>query len=89
MHSSLFVVRALFTGSRARFAAVVPQKVAKTAVSRTKIRRKIYEAVGLIYVEVKQPVHVIIMAKTPVLTAPFSDIVDDLKKIFVKVGIMK
>jgi ribonuclease P protein component len=89
LHSPLFLVRVL-PGKNARFAAVAPQKIAKTSVMRHKIRRQIYAAIQ----ELKKsasfsPAQVLIIAKDAIHTSTPGDRSSSLKEVFVKAGIIK
>jgi len=95
-HSPLFLMRALQTGEGpARVAAAVPVKVARKAVSRNAMRRKVYEAVRTLLSDIKEGLHVILFAKTinaPTdLKKPLTGalISNDLKGLFVKAGILR
>ncbi|MFA6143013.1 MAG: ribonuclease P protein component [Candidatus Omnitrophota bacterium] len=92
-HSTLFLIRVLKTGSGIKVAAVAPQKAAKKAVDRNKMRRKIYEAVvpPLSKYDGKSATgyHVIVFAKPAAAAAEFKDIVSDINTVFVKAGILK
>ena len=89
-HSSLFLARILVGQSEIRVAAVAPQKIAKTAVERSKIRRKIYEGVRSLRADILPNEHILIFAKTAsVASSSQTNIKNDLKILFVKAGIMR
>ncbi|MFA6315494.1 MAG: ribonuclease P protein component [Candidatus Paceibacterota bacterium] len=90
-HSSFFILRAYrdngIEGSR--IAAVVPVKVAKTAVLRNRFRRKIYEAIGPLYPALLTNIHGIVFAKSDLLKAKTVDLEKDIRDLFVKGGLLK
>jgi len=91
VHSPLFLLRySIENGSGgSKFAAVAPQKVAKKATERNKIRRKIYEAVKFNYSKVKNDVKGAIFAKKKLDGVDFDDLAEEIKQLFVKAAIMK
>ncbi len=91
VHSPFFVLRFVYEEKKQlpRLAAVAPQKIFRTAVRRNKARRQIYEAVRSLYEGLPPKVSIIIFAKNPVITAPFTEIIQALKEIFVKAGLMR
>lgn len=88
-HSPFFLVRWLSTDEKTRIVGVVSQKVAKTAVGRGTLRRKIYRAVGPIHSSLKSGIHMIIFAKNPAQEAEAAVLEADLKQLFVKAQIMR
>lgn len=91
MHSPLFLVRILNKGgaSPARFAAVVPVKVAKTSVLRHLVRRRTYEAVRPLMARVSPGNSVILFAKPPALPLKPAEMQPEIRNIFVKAGILR
>jgi ribonuclease P protein component len=89
IHSSLFLVRVLGGQSDMRVAAVAPKKVAKIAVERNKIRRKIYEAVRKLKLESSSNFHILIFAKPTIMKSTQLEIDNDLKTLFVKGGLLR
>src|SRR3989344_5648297 len=53
-HSSLFILKLLKTIGPSRFSVSVPKKVAKSAVERNKIRRRVYSAIRILYPNIKE-----------------------------------
>jgi ribonuclease P protein component len=88
-HSSLFLVRALVGQKDTRVAAVASKKIAKTAVGRNSIRRKIYTAVRPIKDVLVTGVHIALFAKAGILQASNDEITNDLKNLFVKVALLR
>ena len=89
VHSPLFVLRVLPSTGATRIAAIAPKKFAKTAVSRNKIRRSIYNAVRPIFPTINKSVHVAIFAKPEILKADSANIASGVKDVFVKAGLLK
>jgi ribonuclease P protein component len=89
VHSSLFLARILDGKTETRIAAIAPKKVAKTAVGRNKIRRKIYEAVRKLNGEISSGSHILIFAKSNIVNATQVEVVIDLKILFVKAGLLR
>lgn len=52
MHSPLFILRVIKNTEKTRVAAVVPKKIAKTAVLRNKLRRFMYDSARPVIKEV-------------------------------------
>ena len=92
-HSPLFLLYTLKNQPDTRISAVTPKKVAKTAVGRNSIRRKIYESArtlgGKNGENFVPGIHAIVFAKPAMLKTVKTEIVTDLKNIFVKVGILR
>jgi ribonuclease P protein component len=90
-HSSFFLLRARKDDSvdHARISAVAPQKTAKTAAERNRLRRRIYEAVAPLYSGLSQNIHAIVFAKPGAAAADFETISEDIKNLFVKADVLK
>lgn len=88
-HSSLFLVRALVGQKDIRVAAIASKKIAKTAVERNAIRRKIYAAVRPTKDRFVPGAHIALFAKTGVLRSPSQEIATDLKNLFVKAALLR
>lgn len=89
MHSPIFVMRVKNTQGMSRFSVSVPSKIAKTAVLRNKVRRRIYSALSSLYPSIKEGFHGVIIAKQPILTASFEKITSETKEFFGKSGFLK
>ena len=91
VHSPFFVLRFISNdvGPKARLAAIAPQKTFRTAVSRNRTRRRIYEAVKPFYEQLPQHCTLLVFAKNPAGTASFVDLKKALKELFVKAGLMR
>ena len=88
-HSTLFLARILKDQPDIRIAAVASKKIAKTAVVRNRIRRKIYEAVRPLKSSLPSSIHVLIFAKAGLLQVTHKEIEADLKNLFVKAGLLR
>jgi ribonuclease P protein component len=87
-HSSLFLIRAVSGRDDTRVAAVAPQKVFKTAVVRNRVRRRMYEAIRLIEMNIKPGTQVIVFAKVAASGKKPIELGADMKALFVKAGIL-
>ncbi|OHA24667.1 MAG: hypothetical protein A3B11_00600 [Candidatus Taylorbacteria bacterium RIFCSPLOWO2_01_FULL_44_26] len=88
-HSTFFTVRFVSSCSDTRIAAVASKKIFKTAVSRNKMRRRIYEAVRPLYPRILQGMNVVVFGKLSGLKELIPALTDDLHGLFVKTGILK
>ncbi len=88
-NSSLFLARVIVLPGKAKLAAVVPQKIAKTAVGRNKLRRSMYIAMEPYIDGIVDDRQAIIFAKSLAVGAEQSVLVKDMKEIFVKSGLLK
>ncbi len=92
VHSPLLIARILKTAKPlegTRFSAAISKKIAKTAVLRNKLRRRIYAALATFDPRVKNGFHVILLAKPPLTKATLKDIRADLENLFVKSSLLK
>ena len=89
VHSPLFLLRVLRNGSGTHISAIAPKKVAKTAVSRNKIRRRIYSALKSLYPSLAGGTQAIVSAKTASTKESIAALTDELKGLFVKAGVLK
>jgi ribonuclease P protein component len=70
-------------------AAVAPVKIAKTAVLRNRVRRRIYSAVKP-FIENISGCRIILIAKPPLLKDESMDVIrGDLRGLFVKAGVLR
>ena len=88
-HSSLFLVRVVPVDEHTRVSATISSKIAKTAVLRNRIRRKIYEAVHLFMPTLAPGYHVAMIAKAPIFEATQKTIEISTKEVFVKAGLLR
>jgi len=88
-HSDFILLRLMKTQEKSRFAVSVPKRVAKTAVLRNKMRRRVYSAVGTMESMIKPGFNVILIMKSGAQKVSLKGLVLDIGKIFVKSGILK
>jgi len=88
-HSPLFSAKILKADGSSRFSVAVSKKIAKNAVDRNRIRRRVYSALHTIGPKVSSGFHVVLMPKAPVASGPFAGITPALKEFFVKTGVLK
>lgn len=88
-NSLFFVTRLTYHNKDTKISAVAPKKVAKNAVKRNSIRRKIYGVIKDFYPSLVMGTHIIIFAKTTMRDKKYVDIKKDIENIFVKAGILK
>lgn len=99
-HSPLFSLRWILvreegekwrveSGDEKKISAVAPLKIFKTAVKRSLMRRRIYEAVYKFMASIKSPLWAIITAKPAAIDAEFSSIEKDIEELFVKSKLLK
>ena len=72
-----------------RFGVSVPKRVAKTAVLRNKIKRRIYSIVRKFENRIITGKNVIIIMKNGAETAKYKELEQDIETIFVKSGLLK
>ncbi len=87
-HSSFFTLKVLKKDSKSLFSVSVSKKVAKSAVLRNKIRRRIYSVIRSIENKIKDGFYIILIAKEPTKT-DFEIIKEEVNNIFVKSGLLK
>jgi ribonuclease P protein component len=89
VHNPLFWLRILKTEGNTKVSVISPQKVAKSAVKRNEIRRKIYNIVRN-YIDLLPNEHRLILCpKETTNKAEDKQILDSVKDIFVKGGLLK
>jgi ribonuclease P protein component len=86
-HAPLFSIRIKKTLNNSRFGVSVPKKVAKTAVLRNKIRRRVYSALKVININNQHDV--IFIAKIGIEKLKQIELSQEINKIFVKSGLLK
>jgi ribonuclease P protein component len=88
-HSTLFVFKGTKKSGNSRFSVVVSKKVAKNAVDRNKIRRRLYSAIHSVYTRIQPGFHGIFMVKPVIVKVSMKEIKLSLEEFFVKIGIVK
>ncbi len=88
LSSFLLTIRAVknLPQEEARFAVIVSKKVARTAVSRNKIRRKVYGAIGPSWPARLKGFLFFIYPKKDILVSSHSLLEDSLKEAFKEMG---
>jgi ribonuclease P protein component len=71
------------------FAVSIPKKVAKTAVSRNKIRRRIYSIIRKLKNSLISHKNLVLIAKNGIDKISFIKLTEEVEKIFVKYGLLK
>ena len=89
-HATFFVARIQKTGKASNFGVSVPKKVAKTAVLRNKIRRRVYSAIRNISKKgLNSHQNVIFVVKLGIEKLNQIELQQEIEKIFVKTGLLK
>lgn len=94
IHSPLFLVRLIsISDQNSKISAVIPNKVAKLASQRTRLRRVIYSALEKIQASFKPDFQAVIFAKPLFFKdkkVPDQIMIDaEIKTLFVKAGLLK
>ncbi len=89
LHNPLFLFRSVSFQGPSKFSVSVPKKVAKTAVLRNKIRRRIYSVLNKLFPEFKDGIQAILIAKPDILKASFKELSTEIKEFFGKTGLLK
>lgn len=90
-HGSFFSIRANRSTEPfpSRFAIIVSKKVAKSAVSRNKIRRRLYEAVKTVIRDVKPGFVILIYPKKEAQTMDFRDLCKNVRDLLAEARILQ
>ncbi len=72
-----------------KVSVTVSKKVAKTAVLRNRIRRRLYTATAPLLPLIKKPGYVLLMPKADCATIPFEALKDEVKNIYLKAGLFQ
>jgi ribonuclease P protein component len=70
--------------SFARFAAVVSKSVAKSAVDRNRLRRRMYAVVESTFVGMNLPIRIVILAKQSAIGLKYAELSSRLCEVFLK-----
>ena len=87
-HSSLFLLRLTKVDGKSRVSTAVPNKVAKKATERNRLRRSMYNGVQPLMKKVKDGYFVVVFAKNTAVSASQEDINNGINEIFVKAGLL-
>ncbi len=88
-HSPFFWLRSTKIDGVTKVAVICPQKVARSAVMRNQIRRKIYLIVQNLYNQLQPNFQVILCVKDSIAKADQETIQEKTKEIFVKASLLK
>lgn len=89
-HSTFFtVIWVVSEDKHLKISSVAPKKIAKTAVLRNAIRRKVYSAVGKSINDISLPIKAIFLSKTGVIDIKNQDLKKEVRSIFVKMKVLK
>jgi ribonuclease P protein component len=89
VHTPLFWSRFVKQDGPLKVAVICPQKIARTAVKRNQFRRKVYSSIRAFRENALQGYQVIVCIKEPVFKASPKELVEQVRIIFVKMGLMK
>jgi ribonuclease P protein component len=82
VHSSWLSLRFTSRAAYPRFSAIVSKKVAKTAVERNRIRRRVYAVLEKLTLP---PLHALVMVKKPLNDITPSDLLKEIENLLAKV----
>ena len=89
VHNPLFWLRILVVQDKTRVSVICPQRVAKSAVKRNEIRRKIYNKVSSFVNELPTDLHCILSPKDNINKIEDRQLDQSIRNIFVKGGLLK
>lgn len=88
-HGTFSVIRVKNSQDLSRFGISVPKKVAKTAVLRNKVRRRVYSVIKKLEKRLVSGKNVVIVMKSGSEKADFKQLAEETEKVFVKSGLLK
>lgn len=88
-HGNLFLFRFVKYEGKSRLSVSVSKKVAKSAVDRNKIKRRVYSLLRGMIDKIKPGYKVIVFVKTNIDKVNFDQLNKDLYSDFVKSGLLK
>ncbi len=88
-HGPFLIIRAKKSDTKSRFAVSIPKKVAKTAVLRNKLKRRVFSIIKELELSLLPNFEVILIAKNGIDKLDFVELKSEITKIFVKIGILK
>lgn len=89
IHSPFLILRVVLTNKNNRYGISVPKKVAKQAVLRNKIRRRIYTIIDKLSEKLKSGHDIVVIVKIGVEKLIFNDLQSELERAFVKSSLLK
>jgi len=88
-HSDFFIIRSIKSEGNSRFSISVPKKIAKTAVERNQIKRRIYSIVKKLNDKLNKGFNIIIIIKEKAVKASFEELNKEIELNFVKSKFLK
>jgi len=97
IHSPLFTLRYLGDQPAVRFAAIMPKKIAKTAVARNTARRRVYAAIGEVLAKAastksggkgRRGAHAVFVCKANIPISDMATMVSDIEALLKKVSVL-
>ena len=89
VHNPLFWLRILSVQGGTKVSVICPQKIAKSAVERNEVRRKIYNQMRLLVNQLTMNSQCILCPKEAINKINDQQLADSIKDIFVKGGLLK
>ncbi len=86
-HAPLFSIRVKKAQNKSRFGVSIPKKVAKTAVLRNNIRRRVYSVLQTI--QPNEPHFIVFVVKAGIEKIKQAELKQEIEKIFVKNALLK
>ena len=84
----LFSLSFLAPADRTAFAVTVSKKIAKNAVDRNKIRRRVYSVVSKIK-NTNKPAHIVYLPKKEIITTSFDVLEREIPQALIKAGLVE
>lgn len=88
-HSPFIIIRLTKAIKSNKFSISVPKKVTKTAVFRNKIRRQVFNIIKKLNIDLTQGFNAILIMKVGAEKLDFTELNEEIRKIFVKSGLLK
>lgn len=88
-HSPLFLLKTISTNQPSQFSVSVPHKIAKNAVTRNKIRRRMYSVINKLYTNIKEGFQVVFIMKNESKESSIENMAKETILILGKLGILK
>lgn len=88
-HSPFFLLKLQKSDDLSRFGVSVPKKVAKTAVLRNKLRRRVYTVIRNLEDRIERGLLVVLVLKIGSEALKMDELFKEIEKIFVKSGVIK
>lgn len=88
-HDQFFIFRILKKQGKSHFSVSVSKKIAKTAVLRNKIKRRVYSIIKKISNKLNNGFNVVIIVKLGIENVEYLKLYSDIERNFVKCGLLK